>query len=124
MVDLRSPSGTRELQPEAFSMIAARFRVLSDPLRLRILHELQAGERNVGELVESLTISQPSISKHLKLLLEANIVSRRQEGTCAYYTIRDTGIFDLCELVCSSLEAQIRSQSDAALRLLGAPRAR
>jgi DNA-binding transcriptional ArsR family regulator len=114
----------RGLRPVAFELIAARFRVLSDPLRLRILHELQGGERNVGELVEALAAGQPSVSKHLKVLYEAGLLSRRQEGTAVFYEILDPEIFKLCELVCSSIESRVRNQADATLKLLGTQLAR
>ena len=110
----------RILRPEAFELIANRFRVLSDPLRLRLLQELRDGERNVSELVDALGAGQPSVSKHLKVLLDAGLVSRRQEGTAAYYQIAEPETFQLCELVCSSLEARIRSRADETLRMLRA----
>lgn len=110
----------KTLHPDAFELIAARFRVLSDPLRLRLLRELEGGEKKVGDLVAALGASQPSVSKHLKLLLGAGLVGRRQEGPAAYYHIADPAISSLCELVCSSLEGQMRYQAEQALRLLGA----
>jgi DNA-binding transcriptional ArsR family regulator len=51
--------------------------VLAEPTRRRILDELRASDRSVGELVTALAMSQPAISKHLKVLRDAGLVSRR-----------------------------------------------
>ena len=53
------------------------FDVLAEPNRRRILDELRQGERSVGELVERLSLSQPAVSKHLRVLREANLVASR-----------------------------------------------
>jgi len=53
------------------------FAVLAEPARRRILDELRVSDRSVGELVAALTISQPAVSKHLKVLREAGFVSSR-----------------------------------------------
>jgi DNA-binding transcriptional ArsR family regulator len=53
------------------------FVVLAEPTRRRILAELRGAERNVGELVGSLDLPQPTVSKHLKVLREAGFVSAR-----------------------------------------------
>lgn len=97
----------KQLSGEAFEMIAARFRLLSDPMRLRILHTLGDGELNVTELVEATGAGQANVSKHLGILLEAGVVARRKEGLNAFYSIADETIFDLCETVCSRLEEQL-----------------
>ena len=83
-------------------LIARRFRTLGEPLRLRILQELEAGEVSVGDLVDALDGNQPNISKHLQILFDAGLVSRRREGTSIYYAISDPMIFKLCALVCHS----------------------
>jgi DNA-binding transcriptional ArsR family regulator len=103
----------KELTPEALELIAARFRVLSEPMRLRILHTLGDGERTVGELVEELGAGQANVSKHLGLLLDAGVVRRRKEGLSAFYAVADESIFELCELVCSSLEDRLAAQRAA-----------
>ncbi len=109
----------KDVHPDAFEMIAARFRVLADPLRLRLLRELEGGEKNVSELVRLLGASQPSVSKHLRMLLEAGIVARRQCGPAAYYHIVDPGVAGLCNLVCRSLQEQIRNRAEVSLKVLG-----
>ncbi|HQU85269.1 MAG TPA: metalloregulator ArsR/SmtB family transcription factor [Pyrinomonadaceae bacterium] len=107
----------KKLSPEALSMIAERFKVLSEPLRLRILHLLQDGEKSVGELTEAIATSQPNVSKHLKILQDAGIVKRNQVGNTVYYSIADHGIFVLCEAVCDSLEERVKKQADIFIRI-------
>ncbi|MGH3569199.1 MAG: ArsR/SmtB family transcription factor [Pseudonocardia sp.] len=58
-------------------MPADAFVVLAEPNRRRILDELRESDSSVGELVAALAVSQPTISKHLKVLREAGFVSRR-----------------------------------------------
>jgi DNA-binding transcriptional ArsR family regulator len=91
-------------------MVAARFRVLGEPQRLRILHELQHGERTVTELVDALQTTQPNVSKHLKLLQESGIVGRRQVKNSAYYAIVDETVFRVCDIVCGQLEERLNQQ--------------
>lgn len=83
-------------------LVARRFRTLGEPYRLRLLQELEAGERTVNELVHSMDGNQPNVSKHLQILHDAGLVSRRREGTSIFYTICDPMVFKLCDLVCRS----------------------
>lgn len=99
-----------ELNDEAMAMIANRFRVLSDPMRLKILHTLGDGEMNVSELVEATGAGQANISKHIGVMFEAEIVARRKEGLNSYYKIADETIFELCEVVCVRLKKQFEAR--------------
>jgi DNA-binding transcriptional ArsR family regulator len=83
-------------------LVARRFRTLGEPYRLRILQELETGEKSVGELVGELDGNQPNVSKHLQILFDAGLISRRREGTSVIYAISDPMVFRLCALVCSS----------------------
>ena len=80
-------------------------------MRLRILNLLRERERCVQELVEATATSQANVSKHLKVMLQAGILSRRSEGTSAYYKVEDKLIFDLCNLVCDRLATRIEQQA-------------
>jgi DNA-binding transcriptional ArsR family regulator len=93
------------LSDKMLDLIARRFRMLGEPFRLRILQELQSGEKTVNELVDALEGNQPNVSKHLQLLHEAGLVGRRREGNSIFYAISDPMVFKLCDLVCRS-EAQ------------------
>lgn len=92
-----------DLNDEALELIAGRFRMLSEPMRLRLLNALGENEMSVTELVAATGANQANVSKHLSTLLHAGIVSRRKEGLTANYRVADTSIFDLCDLVCSRL---------------------
>lgn len=106
-----------ELSEQLLDHVAERFRVLGDASRLAILQTLvREGELNVGELVVRLNMTQANVSKHLGVLRSAGIVSRRSEGTAAYYSVADTSVTQLCEIVCGRLRDQI---TDSA-RLIGA----
>lgn len=102
----------KQLTDEALEMIATRFRLLADPMRLKILHTLGESEMTVGELVTATRGGQANVSKHLKPLLEAGIVARRKEGLNAFYSIADETIFELCETVCVRLEAQFTAHKN------------
>ena len=95
---------------EALDLIATRFRALAEPLRLRILDTLRGGELSVSELAISVGTTQPNVSKHLKVLQESGMISRRQEGNTVYSSIADPTVFDLCDLVCGSLTERLADQ--------------
>jgi DNA-binding transcriptional ArsR family regulator len=100
-----------EITPELAELIAARMRVIGDPMRIRILDVLRGGELSVGRITERVGTSQQNASKHLGILLQAGIVGRRKEGTTSLYRVVDQGIFDLCEQVCGGLQQQIAGLS-------------
>ena len=104
------------LTGEALEHVARRFAVLAEPMRLRLLQALFAGEMNVNALVEETGGTQANISRHLQTLTQAHILSRRKEGLQVFYAISDPSIFKLCELVCGSLEKQFTKQADSFTR--------
>jgi DNA-binding transcriptional ArsR family regulator len=94
--------------PELLELIAGRFRLLAEPVRLRLLNALRSGERTVSELVAETGAGQANVSRHLALLHRQRVVSRRKDGLRVYYRIEDRAVFDLCEVVCGSLEEDLR----------------
>jgi ArsR family transcriptional regulator len=100
-----------ELSPEALELVADRFRVLAEPLRLRILQTLRSGEKNVTELTALLGTTQPNVSKHLRVLQEAGLIGRRQSGTTVYCFVADQTVFDLCDVVCTALYARMSARA-------------
>ncbi|WP_406690960.1 metalloregulator ArsR/SmtB family transcription factor [Saccharopolyspora sp. ID03-671] len=68
--------------------MATTFEVLAEPRRRDILDLLRTGERAVGDLVEALPLSQPTVSKHLKVLREAGLVEVRQDAQRRWYRLR------------------------------------
>lgn len=103
----------RRFSDEAMELIAARFKVLAEPMRLRILNALRDGEKSVTELVAELGTGQANVSKHLGLLHRHRMVARRKEGLNVYYRIADPAIPELCELMCSSLESELEEKRAA-----------
>lgn len=88
-------------------LIARRFRVLAEPMRIRILDRLRDGEATVNDLTEALETSQQNVSKHLGVLHDAGIVSRRKDANHVRYSIADEGVLELCEQVCGGLRRQL-----------------
>jgi DNA-binding transcriptional ArsR family regulator len=97
---------------ELVELIARRFRVLGEPLRIKLLDRLRDGEASVNELTVALGASQQNVSKHLSVLAAAGVVGRRKAGTHVYYRIADDGVFALCEQVCGSLEQQLSALNE------------
>jgi DNA-binding transcriptional ArsR family regulator len=96
---------------ELVELIARRFRVLGEPLRIKLLDRLREGEANVSELTAALGASQQNVSTHLSVLAGAGIVARRKQGTHVYYGIADEGVYGLCEQACGSVRQQLLALS-------------
>ena len=100
------------LPDDLVELIARRFRVIGEPMRIRLLDRLRDGEATVGELAEALAASQQNISKHLAVLADVGILGRRKDGNHVYYRIVDEGVFALCEQVCGSVQEQLRALNE------------
>ncbi len=74
---------------------SATLAVIAEPNRRRILDELRSGERPVNVLVERLDLSQPSISKHLRVLRDAGLVEMRPDGQRRLYRVRPEPLVEL-----------------------------
>ena len=103
----------KELSPLALELIAARFRALSEPMRLRLLNLLIGGEKSVGQLVEATGSSQANVSKHLSVLREAGMIAMRKEGLSSFCFIADPIVNELCEMMCSRLREEMESKVQA-----------
>jgi DNA-binding transcriptional ArsR family regulator len=97
------------LTDDLVGLIAERFRVLSEPTRIKLLDHLREGEATVVELTEAIGTTQQNLSKHLGVLHRAGVVARRRQGNFVYYSILDAGVFELCETVCGGLQQQVES---------------
>lgn len=75
--------------------MSSTFEVLAEPRRREILDLLRAGERPVGELVERLALTQPAVSKHLKVLREAGLVDVRQDAQRRWYRLRPEPLVEI-----------------------------
>ncbi len=96
-----------DIPEELLDLIAKRFRVIGEPMRIRILNHLRGTELSVTELVELVNASQQNVSKHLGVLLEAGIVARRKVANQSLYRIVDDTVFRLCDEVCGTLQRQL-----------------
>lgn len=99
------------LSEEALEAVAARFRILGEPTRLRILRALEPGEMSVTDIVAATGASQANVSRHLRTLVEGGLLRRRKEGLNVFYAINDETIFDLCDEVCRSVARRLASQT-------------
>ena len=99
------------LPDELVELIARRFRVIAEPMRIRLLDRLRDGEATVHELTEATGASQQNVSKHLAVLADAGVVGRRKDGNRVRYRVVDAGVFELCEQVCGSVQRQLESLS-------------
>ncbi len=94
-------------------LVAARFRAMGEPTRLQLLQQLESGECSVSALAENLGATQPNVSKHLKVLQDAGLLRRRQQGNSVYYAIADPMVFELCDMICSRLHDRLEAQVGA-----------
>ena len=106
-------SSSRTLSDEALALIAARFRALGEPLRLRLLNILMQGERSVTQLVDACGSGQANVSKHLSVLKSAGMVATRRDGMLTLCRIADPCVFELCEIMCTRLRAEHEALSRA-----------
>lgn len=95
------------LPDQLTELIAQRFRLLGEPMRIKLLDRLREGEATVQELQEATGGSQQNVSKHLGVLLSAGLVSRTKQGNYSRYAIADDSVFELCEQVCGGLRRQL-----------------
>jgi len=102
-----STSLPRPLPAELVEHIARRFRVIGEPMRIRLLDRLRDGEASVQELTDALGTTQQNASKHLAVLHANGIVARRREGNRVLYAVGDETVLALCEQVCGGLRRQL-----------------
>ncbi len=95
------------LPEQLAELIAERFRILGEPMRIRLLDALREAPATVGELQLATGASQQNVSKHLGVLLRGGLVSRSKAGNFSRYEIADEAVFELCEHVCGGLRRQL-----------------
>ena len=93
------------------------FAVVADPTRRRILDLLREGERPVGELVERLAMSQPAVSKHLRVLRDAGLVAVRTDAQRRMYRLRSEPLVELDEWLAPYRQLWTQSLDDLARHL-------
>ena len=92
------------LTPEQLEKIAQLFKMLGEPMRLRILQSICKEARSVGDIVEASGSTQANVSKHLALLTSAGILRRQRDGQRVFYGVKDELAIKLCELVRAQIE--------------------
>jgi ArsR family transcriptional regulator len=97
--------------------VADYFKIFSETSRLQILQCLKSGSMNVMELCEATGLGQANLSKHLKVMTQAGILTRHPKGTSAYYEIADPLVFEFCELACGQIAERLRQQTEAFLQV-------
>lgn len=83
-----------------FEKAAELFAVLSTPIRLRIISELCQGEKNVGQLLDQIGVSQPNMSQHLNIMYRSGILGKRRQGAQVFYRIADPSAVLVCRAMC------------------------
>ena len=104
LADCCTPVVRQVIKPDEAATLAAGFKALSDPARLRLISLVAAHEDQeacVCDLTEPVGLSQPTVSHHLKLLVEAGILSREQRGKWAYYKLVPDTLNTLAGLIAS-----------------------
>ena len=98
----RTPAGTPALGAEEAKQKALVFKALADPNRLRLLSIVKAGssgESCVCDLTDPLALGQPTVSHHLKILVDAGLLQREKRGTWAYYSLVPGALDDVAGLL-------------------------
>ncbi len=93
---------------QIFQLAADLFRVLSAPMRLRIIKSLCENEKNVSELLAEIDTTQPNMSQHLNTLYLSGVLGKRRDGVQIYYRIADDRVAELCRVVCTQVAVDAR----------------
>jgi DNA-binding transcriptional ArsR family regulator len=93
----------RRMTDRELEQIALHFRLLGEPMRLKILQAVCKEPRTVNGIVATVGATQANVSKHLALLAVAGILTREKAGQCVYYGMKDQLTVKMCELVRSQL---------------------
>lgn len=92
---------------DAFGIVASYFSVLSEPMRLRIMHAICEEEKTVSQIVEELGATQTNISRHLSLMHRGGVLARRKDGNQVRYRVADAAMVEICRSVCNRIAAQM-----------------
>ena len=111
------PRATDELE-RVFASVARYFSLLSDPTRLKILHTICQAEQSVSAIVAATGASQTTVSRHLGLLHQAGVVSRRRQQNLVYYRVADAMFVEICRSVCVQIAGRIDDRAPLRDKLL------
>jgi len=103
---------------DVFAAVARYFSLLSEPMRLKILHTICSDERSVSAIVGATGATQTNVSRHLALLHHAGVVSRRKERNAVFYKVADPVFADICRTVCRQIAGRIDARQPLRRELL------
>ena len=106
-----SSAGSFSESDEVFESAAEVFRVMSAPMRLKIISSLCNGEKNVGQLLSEIETTQPNMSQHLNTLYKAGVLGKRRDGVQIHYRIINDRVVTLCRAVCTQIAIEVDSGS-------------
>lgn len=92
---------------DAFDAVAAYFSVLSEPMRLRIMHSTCETEKTVSQIVAEIGATQTNVSRHLGIMHRSGVLTRRKEGNRVFYRAADSAMVEICRGVCKRISAQL-----------------
>lgn len=98
---------TMEATNKALDRAAELFGVLATPVRLRIIGELCSSEKNVSHLLGAIDVSQPNMSRHLSVLYQAGIVTKRRSGANVIYALANESVVSICKVVCTQMVSDV-----------------
>ena len=108
--DPMSPSSLTE---RARELVAARFRALGEPMRLKILERLFRAPASVGEILSEVGGTQANVSRHLAVLRAGGLVRRRRAGLKTVYSIGDPALERICAIVCDAVTRDAHDEAQA-----------
>lgn len=92
---------------EVYDKAAELFAVLSTPIRLRIIGQLCQGEKNVGQLLDSIDVAQPNMSQHLNIMYRSGVLGKRRQGAQMFYRIADETAVAVCRAVFTQIAIEV-----------------
>ncbi|MFN0041446.1 MAG: ArsR/SmtB family transcription factor [Burkholderiales bacterium] len=103
---------------DVFESVADYMKLLAVPTRLKVLHSICDGEKSVGEIVGECALTQTNVSRQLRTLYAAGVLSRRQERNLVYYQLSDPTLLELCHVVCGRIAVRIDARKPLKKSLL------
>lgn len=90
-----------------FDVVAAYFSVLSEPMRLRIMHAICEKEKSVSRIVAELGANQTTVSRHLNLMHRSGVLARRKAGSQVHYRAADAAMVEVLRSVCDRIASRM-----------------
>lgn len=89
-----------------FQRAAEIFRLMSAPIRVKIISTLCHGEKNVTEILSEIDTTQPNLSQHLNMLYQAQVLDKERRGNQIFYRIKNHDVVALCRTLCAQLAGE------------------